>query len=113
MNRISAPAAAWQGEGASRHSTRHVVAIAGSVSVDDADAMEKAVLENLGIAILPAWNAVGPVRRGELEVLLEDYSVPGLPLHAVYPETRWMSLRARSFLDLIVARSNRFSEALP
>lgn len=91
---------------------RHVVAVAGSVSVDDADAMEKAVLEHLGIAILPAWKAVEPVRRGQLEVLLEDYSVPGLPLHAVYPETQWMSLRARSFLDLVVARSGRFTEAL-
>ncbi|MEH2489556.1 hypothetical protein [Bradyrhizobium sp. AZCC 2230] len=34
-----------------------------------------------------------------------------LPLHAVYPETHWMSLRARSFLDLLVERAEHFAPA--
>jgi DNA-binding transcriptional LysR family regulator len=89
---------------------RHVVQISGSILVDDADAMKLAVLQHLGVAILPAWSVADAIRRGEMEVLLPDYAVPALPLHAVYPETQWMSLRARSFLDLLVARSARFNE---
>src|SRR5204863_32854 len=77
--------------------------------IDDADAMEAAVMQHLGIAILPEWSAVAGIRSGKLENLLPDFSIAALPLHAVYPETHWMSLRARSFLDLLIKRSGQFS----
>jgi DNA-binding transcriptional LysR family regulator len=88
---------------------RHVASISGSVLVDDADAMEQAVMHHLGIAILPEWSALAGIRSGQLENLLPDFSIAALPLHAVYPETHWMSLRARSFLDLLIKRSAQFS----
>ena len=66
-------------------------------------------MQHLGIAILPDWNAADGLRSGELEHVLPDYSIAALPLHAVYPETDWMSLRARSFLDLLVARAGHFA----
>ena len=44
-----------------------------------------------------------------MKALLPDYTVSSLPLHAVYPETHWMSARARSFLDFIIARADRFN----
>ncbi len=100
-----APANKWTFE--SEHG-RHVVTIAGSVIVDDADAMREAVLQHLGIAIMPAWNAARSIQRGQMVALLPDYSVSSMPLHAVYPETHWMSPRVRSFLDFVVARSDRF-----
>ena len=68
-------------------------------------------MQHLGIAILPEWNAVEGLRSGELEHVLPDYSIAALPLHAVYPETQWMSLRARSFLDLLIVRAERFVPA--
>ncbi len=89
---------------------RHVAAISGPLLVDDADAMEEAVLHHLGVAILPEWNAIAGLRSGKLENLLPDFSISALPLHAVYPETHWMSLRARTFLDLLIKRSGMFSE---
>jgi DNA-binding transcriptional LysR family regulator len=89
---------------------RHVVQISGSIVVDDVDAMKQAVLQHLGVAILPAWNVTESIRRGEMELLLPDFALPALPLHAVYPETQWMSLRVRSFIDLLVAQSSRFNE---
>ncbi|WP_022720924.1 LysR family transcriptional regulator [Rhodopseudomonas sp. B29] len=89
---------------------RHVVEIAGSLVVDDADAMKQAVLQHLGVAILPAWCATEAIRRGEMEVVLPEFTVPALPLHAVYPDTQWMSLRARCFLDLVVVSANLLAE---
>ncbi|MBI5130499.1 MAG: LysR family transcriptional regulator [Rhodopseudomonas palustris] len=89
---------------------RHVVEITGSLVVDDADAMKQAVLQHLGVAILPAWCAADAIRHGEMEVVLPEFTVPALPLHAVYPDTQWMSLRARCFLDLLVAQSGLFNE---
>src|SRR5712671_1602227 len=88
---------------------RHVASIGGPLLVDDADAMEGAVMHHLGIAILPEWSAVAGIRSGQLENLLPEFSIAALPLHAVYPETHWMSLRARSFLDLLIKRAGQFS----
>jgi DNA-binding transcriptional LysR family regulator len=99
------PANEWAFE--SEHG-RHVVPMKGTIMVDDADAMETAVHHHLGLAILPAWNAVGGIYSGELENVLPDYSIAAVPLHAVYPEMEWMSPRARSFLDLLVKRSQTF-----
>ena len=88
---------------------RHVAAIRAPILIDDADAMEDAVRHHLGVAILPEWNAIGGIRSGELEHLLPDYSTAALPLHAVYPDMLWMSLRARSFLDLMIKRADRLT----
>jgi DNA-binding transcriptional LysR family regulator len=99
------PASEWAFE--SEHG-RHVVPIKGTILVDDADAMETAVYHHLGLAILPAWNAIAGLHNGQLENVLPDYSIAALPLHAVYPEMDWMSPRARSFLDLLVKRSQTF-----
>ena len=102
------PAQQWAFE--SEHG-RHVASINGPIHVDDADAMQEATMQHLGIAILPEWNAAEGLRSGELEHVLPDYTIAALPLHAVYPETQWMSLRARTFLDLLVERAEHFAPA--
>ena len=104
------PAQEWTFE--SEHG-RHVAAIGGPILVDDADAMQEAVMQHLGIAILPDWNAADGLRSGELEHLLPDYAIASLPLHAVYPEAHWMSPRARSFLDLLITRAEHFAPPPP
>ena len=88
---------------------RHVASISGPLLVDDADAMEEAVMHHLGVAILPEWNAMRAFAAANWKTCFPTYSISALPLHAVYPETHWMSLRARTFLDLLIKRSAQFS----
>jgi len=101
-----APASQWTFES---DDGRHVVTISGAVMVDDADAMKEAVLQHLGIAIVPAWCASDCLKRSTMKIVLPDYAVASMPLHAVYPETHWMSARARSFLDFVIGRAERFN----
>lgn len=89
---------------------RHVATINGPILVDDADAMQEAVMAHLGIAILPEWSARDGIRTGALVNILPDYSVAALPLHAVYPDAHWMSPRARTFLDLLIKRADRLGQ---
>jgi hypothetical protein len=65
------------------------------------------------LAILPEWNAAAGIESGQLENILRQYSIAALPLHAVYPDMQWMSLRARSFLDLLVRRADHFAKQPP
>jgi DNA-binding transcriptional LysR family regulator len=85
---------------------RHAISVNGSILVDDAHAVAEAVKQDLGIAILPEWIACEGLRSGALQQILPDYTIASLPIHAVYLETQWMSLRARRFLDLLVLRAD-------
>jgi DNA-binding transcriptional LysR family regulator len=80
---------------------RHVVDLAPRLALDSADAMADAVRADLGIAMLPTWLLGPEIEDGRVAVLLDDYYPPALPIHIVYPETRWLSLRARSFIDFL------------
>lgn len=94
----------WVFEG---ESGRHVVAIECAMRLDDADTLQAAVLEGLGIAILPSWLVHPRLETGELEIILPDYTVPSIPLNAIYPEPGPLSLRARSFLNFLAERKSR------
>lgn len=85
---------------------RHVVNVECVANVDDADTLQSAVLIGMGIGILPAWLVDPWIKQGELEIVLADYTVPSLPLNAIYPDLGTLSLRARTFLDFVVARKN-------
>lgn len=91
---------------------RHVVDVVGVVTLDDDEAASEAVLDGLGIAMLPAWSVARLVDSGRVEVLLPDYSLPVEPLLVVYPETKWMSQRARQFFELLDARAGTFVDRI-
>jgi DNA-binding transcriptional LysR family regulator len=81
---------------------RHVVDVVPRLALDSADAMAEAVRADLGIALVPDWLLGAEIEDGHVAVLLEDFYPPALPIHIVYPETRWLSLRARSFIDFLI-----------
>lgn len=83
---------------------RHVVNVEYRIKLDDADALQAAVLDGLGIAILPNWLVQPKLATGELEIVLAEHTVPSLPLNAIYPDPGPLSLRAREFLRLLVER---------
>ncbi|MEX0957624.1 MAG: LysR family transcriptional regulator [Rhizobiaceae bacterium] len=85
---------------------RHVVNVECRIRLDDADTLQAAVCEGLGIAILPNWLVQPGLASGELEIILPDYTVPSLPLNAVYPVPGSLSLRARRFLDFLTERKS-------
>ena len=83
---------------------RHVVNVECRIKLDDADTLQAAVLDGLGIAILPNWLVQPKLATGELEIVLAEHTVPSLPLSAIYPDPGPLSLRAREFLRLLVER---------
>lgn len=81
---------------------RRVVDVTGPLAADNADAIAGAVKAGLGIGLLPSWLLEREVADGSVRVLLPDFAPPALPIHAIYPDRRWLSLRARSFIAFLI-----------
>ncbi|MFC6520907.1 LysR family transcriptional regulator [Undibacterium arcticum] len=87
---------------------RQVVDVSGSVRADDLDAVYDAVLANLGIAQVPDWVIGSDILNGRVEWLLQDYYSVPQPIKFIYPQTRFLSSRARCFIDFVVERLKRY-----
>lgn len=64
--------------------------------------MLDAALAGCGIAFLPTWLAGQSLRRGALEMVLPDYMVEHIVVHAVWPVTRALTPKVRVVIDALV-----------
>jgi DNA-binding transcriptional LysR family regulator len=64
--------------------------------------MLDAALAGCGIAFLPTWLAGQSLRRGALEMVLSDYQVEHIVVHAVWPVTRALTPKVRVVIDALV-----------
>ena len=67
--------------------------------VTDADILHAVASAGQGIALLPAFRCVEDVRAHRLERVLPEWSIPSTPVHVVYPSTRHLSPKVKSFVD--------------
>ncbi|MDD3444942.1 MAG: LysR family transcriptional regulator [Zavarzinia sp.] len=81
---------------------RQVADVQGGMRSNDLDAIFDLCLNGVGIAALPDWMVSGPVKSGRLRPILGDYYLIPLPVNIVYPQTRFLTLRARCFIDFII-----------
>lgn len=83
------------------------IPIAPVFEVNDGQNLATAALCGLGIALLPSF-VVGPhVRDGRLVRLLEDWHIAEVPLHAVYPDNRFIAAKVKSFVAYLAAEFRR------
>ncbi|MGQ0620100.1 MAG: LysR family transcriptional regulator [Panacagrimonas sp.] len=82
---------------------RTAVDVSGPVRVNDPEAMFQLVLAHQGIAMIPDWVINDEIETGKVRWLLQDHYPIPLPVNIVYPQTRFLSQRARSFIDFFVA----------
>lgn len=73
-----------------------------TVGFDDGNAYLAAALAGLGVVALPSYMAEPHVARGELLPVLQDWQLPPMPMHVMFPPNRHMSQRLRVFIDWVV-----------
>jgi DNA-binding transcriptional LysR family regulator len=73
-----------------------------SIGFDDGNAYLAAGLAGLGVVALPSYMAEPHVARGELLPVLQDWRLPPMPMHVMFPPNRHMSQRLRIFIDWVV-----------
>ncbi|MEY4979518.1 MAG: hypothetical protein RLZZ352_1788 [Pseudomonadota bacterium] len=65
-------------------------------------AVRDAALMGLGIAHLPLIVAERSCNSGQLQTVLADWSLPTIPVHAVFASARYLTPKVRGFIDLAV-----------
>lgn len=69
----------------------------------DSTALLQAAIAGQGIAWLPVWMASNAVSDGALVPVLAHVHAPVLPIHALWPQGRYLSRRVRLVIDALVA----------
>ncbi|MFN7123870.1 MAG: LysR substrate-binding domain-containing protein [Hydrogenophaga sp.] len=65
-------------------------------------AVRDAAIAGLGIAQLPLIVATPNVQSGQLRAILSNWSLPTVPVHAVFASARYLTPKVRGFIDLAV-----------
>jgi len=84
------------------------VKVSGPLTANNAEALHSAVLNGLGIALLPTWTVGGDVNAGRLRRLLPGHEADLVShetaIHAIYPHARHLSAKVRAFVDFLVEK---------
>jgi|APLak6261679142_1056127.scaffolds.fasta_scaffold00012_132 DNA-binding transcriptional LysR family regulator len=92
------PTAQWS---FSRRGEPRTVAFEPALVTNSADAAIGHAERGGGLTMVLAYQVADAVRAKRLEVVLDDFEPPPLPIHVLYPSTRLLSAKVRAFVDLI------------
>jgi DNA-binding transcriptional LysR family regulator len=77
------------------------VKVSGRIQANVADPIRMAATYGLGMVMLPKYIVGRDIEKGKLQVVLEEYSISPLEIHAVYPHRKYLSAKVRDFLDFL------------
>lgn len=81
-----------------------VVPVNGALRVNDDDVLSRAVLEGLGIALLPTFIVSRELRSGLLQRVLPDFAPLERHIYAVHLPNSHLPAKVRGFVDFLHAR---------
>jgi len=74
------------------------IEVSGRLQANAADPIRIAAKKSLGLVMLPEYIVSKDIEKGHLEVVLQDYAVEPMHIHAVYPHRKYLSAKVRAFL---------------
>jgi DNA-binding transcriptional LysR family regulator len=82
------------------------VACTPRLTTNSADAAIQHAEQGGGLTRVLAYQAADAIRAGRLRIVLQKFEQPPLPIHIVYPTSRLLSAKVRTFIDLVTEVSN-------
>jgi DNA-binding transcriptional LysR family regulator len=79
------------------------IEVSGRLRINNSFAVRDAAIQGLGIAKLPLLIASASAASGELRAVLPEWLSPVVPVHAVFPSSRYLTPKVRAFIDHAVA----------
>ena len=80
------------------------VVVDGPLRSNNLSTLLSAARSGMGIAILPRYVASASLAAGEVVAVLEDFSLPGQELHAVFPSPKQVPRKAQALIDFLIPR---------
>jgi DNA-binding transcriptional LysR family regulator len=82
----------------------HKLKISSKLVANNGDFLVDMAIAGRGIIAMPTFISWQALAKGELVPVLKDYSLPQLNAYAIYPQTRYLSVRSRTLIDFLVER---------
>jgi len=80
------------------------IALSARLMVSDMDVLHAVATAGQGIALLPSFRCLDELRAHRLERVLPDWNAPSTPMHVMYPSTRHVSPKVKTFVDHLQER---------
>ena len=77
------------------------VRVSGSLTANNGTILRAALLDDLGIGLLPTFTIEHELRAGRIVTALNDYEDTETSVYAVYPHSRHLSAKVRAFVDFL------------
>jgi len=84
-----------------------VVHVSGRVQANNSDALRTLALDGRGILLQANFIVEDDISAGRLVPILPTYRPADAPIQAVYPHSRYMPAKARTFVDFLAERFRR------
>ncbi|ETR77034.1 LysR family transcriptional regulator [Afipia sp. P52-10] len=81
----------------------HRVTVASRYATNSADSAIRYAADGGGLAQVLAYQAADAIREKRLTIVLQNYERPAQPIQFVYPASRLLSAKVRTFVDLALA----------
>lgn len=74
-----------------------------ALGFDDIETIATATLQGAGLAHMPLWRVRSALDSGALVRLLPEVPAARIPLHVLWPRTRFLPYRLRVTIDALLA----------
>jgi DNA-binding transcriptional LysR family regulator len=79
-----------------------LVKVQGNLQVNSSVAHRGAVLAGIGIGTAPMWAYSNEIQTQAVKIILAEYEIDPLPIHAVYRRGRFQSAKVKCFIDFLL-----------
>lgn len=83
---------------------KEFVKVIGNLETNNCDALMSTVLSDHGVALRPIWDVWDALESGQLVRILQNYTLPSFPIHAIYPSKQLLPRKTKLFLDFLLGQ---------
>ena len=81
----------------------HNVQIRGQLCANNGEVLKQAAMAGMGVALLPDFELIAALEKGELVRILPDYSAQTVSVYAVYPSRQFLPEKTRAVVDFLIS----------
>lgn len=89
------------------------IEVTGPIASNNLDALVMGIIRGQGIAYLPEAACYEALERGQIVRVLEQFRSPPTPVNIVFPSSRMMTPKLRSFIDFMELELKRWLQCTP